>query len=129
MQGLQPLGVAANSVQLTLVGQDAKPATQVPLFDQGVVQILQAAVTGLTPNQPYILALSGDPKGSGTLEALAGFMTNPAGAAIVNTIGPRSRNPDRRARVLDPGDSPLLSEASPERPGVRLTSQTQPQMR
>jgi YVTN family beta-propeller protein len=88
MQDLQPLGVAAKSVQLTLVGQDAKPATQVSLFDQGVVQVLQAAVTGLSPRQPYVLALSDDAKGAGRLEALAGFMTNPAGAAIVNTIGP-----------------------------------------
>ena len=88
MQDLQPLGVAAKSVQLVLVGQDAKPATQVSLFDQGVVQVLQAAVTGLSPKQPYVLALSDDAKGTGRLETLAGFMTNPAGAAIVNTIGP-----------------------------------------
>ena len=33
-------------------------------------------------------ALSDDPKGTGRLEALAGFMSNPAGAAIVNTVGP-----------------------------------------
>jgi hypothetical protein len=32
--------------------------------------------------------LSDDPKGSGRLEPLAGFMTNPAGAAVVNTVGP-----------------------------------------
>src|SRR5712692_5868162 len=44
MQSLQPLGAAAKSVQLTLAGQDAKHATQVTLFDQGIVQILQAAV-------------------------------------------------------------------------------------
>jgi YVTN family beta-propeller protein len=86
-QGLQPLGVAANSVHLTLVGQDAKPATQVSLFDQGAVQVLQAAVTGLPPKQPFVLALSNDPKGTGPLETLAEFTTNPAGAAIVNAIG------------------------------------------
>ena len=88
MENLQPLGVAAQSVRLTLVGQDAKSTTQVSLFDQGVVQILQAAVTGLSPGQPYVLALSDDPKGTGGLETLAAFTTNPAGAAIVNTIGP-----------------------------------------
>jgi hypothetical protein len=32
--------------------------------------------------------LSAHPDGSGTLEGLSGFMTNPAGAAIVNAIGP-----------------------------------------
>ena len=52
MQNLQPLGAAAKSVQLTLAGQDAKPVTQVTLFDQGIVQVLQAAVTGLSPKQP-----------------------------------------------------------------------------
>ena len=88
MQNLQPLGAAAKSVQLTLAGQDAKPVTQVTLFDQGIVQILQAAVTGLPPKQPYVLALSDDPKGTGHLEAPARFMSNLAGAAIVNTVGP-----------------------------------------
>ncbi len=88
MQNLQPLGVAAKSVQLTLADRNGKPATRVTLFDQGIVQILQAAVTGLPPKQPFILALSDNPNGSGRLEPLAGFMTNPAGAAIVNAVGP-----------------------------------------
>jgi YVTN family beta-propeller protein len=87
-QGLEPLGVAGNSIQLTLVDKNAKPATQVTLFDQGIVQVLQAAVTGLPPKQPFVLALSADPNGAGQLETLAAFMTNPAGAAIVNTVGP-----------------------------------------
>src|SRR5208337_606848 len=88
MQDLQPLGAAAASVQLTLAARDGKPATQVTLFDQGVLQVLQAAVTGLPPKQPFVLALSDKADGSGRLEPLAGFMTNPAGAAIVNTVGP-----------------------------------------
>src|SRR5262245_62045767 len=88
IQNLQPLGAGAELVQLTLAGKDSKPATHVTLFDQGLVQVVQAAVTGLPPKQPFVLALSDDPKGAGRLEPLAGFMTNPAGAAIVNTIGP-----------------------------------------
>ena len=52
------------------------------------MQVLQAAVTGLEPNHPYVLALSNDPHGNGTLEPLESFTTNQAGAAIVNTIGP-----------------------------------------
>jgi YVTN family beta-propeller protein len=124
MQGLQPLGVAAKSIQLTLVGQDAKPATQVSLFDQGVVQILQAAVTGLSPKQPYVLALSDDAKGAGHLETLAGFMTNPAGAAIVNTIGPIRQviqgdgNAPKRYLVIAPG--------TPAQPGQPVQVQAQP---
>ena len=36
----------------------------------------------------YLLALATEPSGTGVLEPLQGFMTNPAGAAIVNAIGP-----------------------------------------
>ena len=35
-----------------------------------------------------MLALSNQPDGGGSLEPLASFITNPAGAAIVNAIGP-----------------------------------------
>ena len=35
----------------------------------------------------YGLALANRADGSGTIEGLASFMTNPAGAAIVNAIG------------------------------------------
>ncbi|MEI4557831.1 hypothetical protein WAC31_28870, partial [Klebsiella pneumoniae] len=62
--------------------------TQVSLFDQGLVQVLQAAATGLEPKKPYVLALSRDAEGQGALEPLANFMSNPAGAAIVNAVGP-----------------------------------------
>ena len=124
VQNLQPLAGAAKSVQLALVGPDAKPATQVALFDQGVVQVLQAAVTGLSPKQPYVLALSDDAKGTGRLEPLAGFMTNPAGAAIVNTIGPIRQviqgdaNAPKRYLVIAPG--------TPAQPGQPVQVQAQP---
>jgi YVTN family beta-propeller protein len=86
-QNLQPLGTAAGTVQLVLVGAGGRPATHVTLFDQGFVQILQAAVTGLQPRQVYVLGLSTDPKGAGPVVPLAAFMANPAGAAIVNAVG------------------------------------------
>ncbi len=63
-QNLQPLGAAGKTSALTLAGSDCKPATQVTLFDQGVLQTLQAAVTGLPPKMPFVLALAADPKGS-----------------------------------------------------------------
>ncbi len=50
--------------------------------------MLQAGATGLEPKKPYVLALSTDAAGGGTLQPLAAFMTNPAGAAIVNAIEP-----------------------------------------
>ena len=91
-QGLTPLGVAGQASHLTMGqpngAQDAIAPTSVTLFDQGLLQVLEASVTGLTPMQPYVLALSQHADGSGALEPLTTFMTNPAGAAIVNAIGP-----------------------------------------
>jgi len=94
-QGLQQLGVAGQTTQLKMqriadgkpVGTD-NPPTSVTLFDQGLLQVLQASATGLEPKHPYILALASRADGTGTLEPLASFMTNPAGSAIVNAIGP-----------------------------------------
>jgi YVTN family beta-propeller protein len=93
MEGLQPLGVAGQAAHLTLVAvQQDTSATQAPtsvsLFDQGLIQVMQASVTGLTPGKPYVLALSDTSNGAGTLESLASFMTNPAGSAIVDAMGP-----------------------------------------
>jgi YVTN family beta-propeller protein len=85
---LQPLGQAAAAIHLMLVNRNREKATTVSLFEQGITQILQAAVTGLTPMQPYALALATQPDGGGVLEPLANFMTNPTGAAIVNAVGP-----------------------------------------
>jgi YVTN family beta-propeller protein len=103
MQGLQQLGVAGQAAHLLLgprqgrkiVGRasgagsedEDKAPTSVSLFDQGLIQVLQASVTGLEPRQPYILALSPERNGGGPLEPLAAFMTNPAGSAIVNATG------------------------------------------
>jgi YVTN family beta-propeller protein len=86
---LQPLGVAGNAVHLTLAAKgSAGTPTSITLFDQGLVQILQASATGLQPKSPYILALADRPDGTGPLQPLARFTTNPAGAAIVDTTGP-----------------------------------------
>jgi YVTN family beta-propeller protein len=90
-ENLQPLGVAGLSTQLWLTppGLKAdKAPTSVSLSDQGLVQVLEAAVTGLEPGKPYMLALSSEASGAGVLQPLQGFTTNPAGSAIVNAIGP-----------------------------------------
>jgi YVTN family beta-propeller protein len=87
-ENLQPLGNAANAVHLALGPPGGKPATSVALFDQGLTQVVQAAVTGLAPSKPYVLALSTDAAGAGPLEPLVSFKTNPAGAAIVDAVGP-----------------------------------------
>jgi len=69
------------------VGSEDKAPTSVSLFDQGLIQVLQASVTGLEPKQPYVLGLAHERDGEGPLEPLAAFMTNPAGSAIVNATG------------------------------------------
>lgn len=93
-RGLEPLSAAGAAVHLTMVptsssaSGEAKAPTSVSLFDQGLVQVLEAAVTGLEPNKQYVLAVSSRADGSGVVEPLSGFTTNPTGSAIVNAIGP-----------------------------------------
>lgn len=83
---LAQLGIAGNTYSLTLSDASGE-RTHVTLFDQGLVQVLQAAVTGLEPKKAYFVALADSPAG-GNVQPLARFMTNPAGAAIVNASGP-----------------------------------------
>jgi YVTN family beta-propeller protein len=90
-ENLLPPGLAAMSTQLWLAppGRKVEKApTNISLSDQGLVQVLEASVTGLEPGKPYVLALSTEASGAGVLEPLQGFMTNPVGSAIVNAIGP-----------------------------------------
>jgi YVTN family beta-propeller protein len=103
--GLQPLGVAGQAAHLTLDSPSAKAVTSVSLFDQGLVQVLQAAVNGLAPKSAYVLSLATRPDGTGDVQPLATFMTNPAGAAIVNAIGPirqlvQPGTPDQRRYLV-----------------------------
>lgn len=108
-EGLQPLGLAGVVAHIALATRGAAPTTSVSLFDQGLVQVLQAAVTGLDAKAPYVLALASSPDGSGALQPLASFMTNPAGSAIVNANGPIRQlvgdmvPADRRYLVIVPG--------------------------
>ena len=91
LRNLRPLGPAGLAVHLWLIKPGTlgnKRPTSVTLFDQGLTQILQAAVTGLEPMQPYTLALALRPDGTGPLEPLSSFKTNAAGGGIVNTVGP-----------------------------------------
>jgi len=91
LENLSPLGVAGESIHLALTpvraDRGAKAPTSVTLFDQGLVQVLQASVTGLKSEASYVLALGARPDGSGPLQVLSEFKTNPAGGAIVNSIG------------------------------------------
>jgi YVTN family beta-propeller protein len=88
IENLTPLGLAGAAVHLTLAAPQGATATTVSLFDQGLTQVVQAAVVGLEPTKPYMLALTSKPDGTGEIEPIARFMTNPAGAQIVNAVGP-----------------------------------------
>jgi len=120
--GLEPLGVAGQAAQFTMLPPGAKATpgvkapTDVTLFDQGLLQVLQASVTGLQPKQPYVLALSSRADGGGQLEPLASFVTNPAGSAIVNAVGPirqivqSKADAPRRYLVIVPGPAAQLGK-------------------
>jgi YVTN family beta-propeller protein len=98
---LQPLGLAGAAVHLALAAPGGKQATTVSLFDQGLTQVLQAAVAGLEAGTPYILALASKPDGTGEIEPLARFMTNNAGAQIVNAVGPIRQIVDPATQARD----------------------------
>jgi YVTN family beta-propeller protein len=119
---LQPLGLAGQTAHFTLrpasgKAASADPPTNVTLFDQGLIQVLEASVTGLEPKRAYVLALAAGKDGSGALEPLTNFMTNPAGAAIVNALGPIRQvvqgevELPRRYLVIVPG--PLTGQSKP----------------
>ena len=119
-EGLQSLGVAGQAARFAMTGRDGEAGgaapTSVTLFEQGLVQVLEAAVTGLEPKHSYVLALSERANGGGKLEPLTSFMTNYAGAAIVNAVGPIRQlvlgpaNAGRRYLVIVPGTPPTLGE-------------------
>jgi hypothetical protein len=91
-ENLSPIGTSGDAVHLTLVAVGTgKAQTTVAVNNQGLVDLMEAAVTGLEAKKPYLLALVNNADGSGPLEPLAKFMTNPAGAAIVVTVGPLRR--------------------------------------
>jgi YVTN family beta-propeller protein len=88
VDGLQPLGIAGAASHLKLVAPGQPTFTTVGLFDQGLTQVLQAAVAGLEPDKPYALALTSNSDGTGQIEPIARFITNGAGAQVVNAVGP-----------------------------------------
>ncbi len=118
LQNLVPPTSIASGVHLALSAPGEKTAaTSVALFDQGLIQVLQAAVTGLKPKQPYTLALSTQRERADALQPLAHFTTNPAGAAVVNMLGPirqvvkADAAPSRRYLVIVAGDAASPGEA------------------
>ena len=144
--GLTSLGVAGKVAQLSLVptGTATRATSQAPtsvsLFDQGLIQVIEVAVTDLPANRAYALALSGRADGSGVLQPLTTFTTNSAGAAVVNAIGPirqvvqTSGKASRRYLVIAEDANGIVGKVaqvqaraqSTARMGVRALTDTQP---
>ena len=120
-QNLQSLGLAGQVAHLQLGpksdAREGKAPTTVSLFDQGLIQVVQAAVTGLEPKQKYVLALADHADGSGKVDPIAAFITNPAGSAIVEATGPirqivqDSAPSERRYLMIAPGEPSKFGEA------------------
>jgi YVTN family beta-propeller protein len=89
IEALAESGLAAHLL-LGPPGTSSREApTTVTLNNQGLIDLLQAAVTGLKPKSKYQLVLvSKNEEPYGSIQPLTVFQTNPAGAAIVNTLGP-----------------------------------------
>lgn len=121
-ENLSPIGASGDAIHLALASSgSASVETTVAVNNQGLIDLLQAAVTGLEPKKTYVLALSDNANGSGTLEPVAKFMTNPAGAQIVVAIGPL------RKAVEGKGAGPrrylVIAPFSDDKPGAPVQVQ------
>src|SRR6266566_1158103 len=91
-ENLMPLGAAANTARLHLeAGVTALPDAQasVAVNSLGLLDLVQIAARGLTPQTPYQVYLAeSNHEPFGQLEPLAILKTNPDGAGIVQAIGP-----------------------------------------
>ena len=88
LANLVPLGKASEASHFKLGPQGSTAVTTtVTASSQGLVDYVQAAVTGVEPKQAYFLATAPNADGSGALVQLAKFTANPAGAAIVDAVG------------------------------------------
>jgi YVTN family beta-propeller protein len=116
-ENLMPLGRAGDAVRLSLAAPGKMRTTTVALFDQGVTQVLQAAVSGLEKGRPYMLALTSKPDGTGDVEPIAQFTANPAGAQIVNAVGPIRQIVDPEAVAVAPARYLAILTVENGRPG------------
>ena len=123
-ENLMPLGKSGDAVHLTLAPSGtSRIATTVAVNNQGLIDLLHAAVTGLEPKKPYVLAFSNKADGSGALEPLVKFMSNPAGESVVDVVGPL------RKAVEGSGSGPrrylVIAPMGEDKPGVPVQVQVQ----
>src|SRR5919197_413760 len=116
-ENLQPLGLAGSAAHLALATPGERKSTTVSLFDQGLTQVLQAAVAGLEPAKPYALALTSNADGTGEVQLIAQFRTNPAGAAVVNAVGPIRQIVDPATQARDERRYLTMMTVENDKPG------------
>lgn len=86
-QNLEPLGASGSAAHLVLADAASHAVkTTVTVNNQGLLDLLEAAVTGLEPGETYSLILTTHPDGSGERVGLATFKANAAGAQIVTAV-------------------------------------------
>ena len=61
IKGITIIGHSEGTIIAPSANDDTNAPTSMSLFDQGLVQVLQASVTGLEPKHTYVLALSLNP--------------------------------------------------------------------
>jgi hypothetical protein len=127
LSNLMPIGYLGQAAHLTMGRPGTQPAnapTTVTVNNQGLSDLLQAAVTGLQPMTNYQLALAQNPSSPyGKLEPIVAFTTNAAGAQIVDTLGPlrqvvtgtaqpsgQDQEPDRQYLVIIPASASSNSQ-------------------
>ena len=125
LSNLMPIGDSGLAAHLTMGRPGTEPAdapTTVTVNNQSLIDLLQAAVTGLQPMTNYQLALAEKrSKPYGKLEPIVAFTTNAAGAQIVDTLGPlrqivagpaeqSGEESDRRYLVIVPASASSNSE-------------------
>jgi YVTN family beta-propeller protein len=95
LANLQPLGNSGLAAHVVMGAPGSSPeqsVTTVSINNQGLIDLVEAAVTGLQPKQSYQLVLVEQTTSPyGEIQPLETFQTNPAGAAIVTTAGPIKR--------------------------------------
>ena len=92
LANLEPLGNSGIAAHVVMGAPGSSPeqsVTTVSINNQGLIDLVEAAVTGLQPKQSYQLVLVEHATFPyGEIQPLETFQTNPAGAAIVTTAGP-----------------------------------------
>jgi YVTN family beta-propeller protein len=84
---LEPLGATGNADHVELfTGGSRTPSTSVAINNEGLIDVVQVAASGLQPKHAYAVAIARDRGGKVTTSPVVRFVTNPSGAAVASTI-------------------------------------------